>query len=63
MEQRKQAAVDTCMKQTTSGLKYLSPGIKMRVEASANFIMAVVFSLKHGAALQCYIPFNCFKEG
>lgn len=63
MEQRKQATVDTCVKQITFGLKYLSAGIKMRIEASAHFIMAGVFSLKHGAALQCYVPFNCFKEG
>lgn len=40
VEQRKQAAVDTCMKQIAFGLKYLSAGIKMRIEASANFIMA-----------------------
>lgn len=44
------------MKQITFGLKYLSAGIKMRIEAfAAHFIMAVVFSLKHGAALQCYV--------
>lgn len=41
-------------------LNILSAGIEMRIEASAHFIMAGVFSLKDGAALQCYVPFNCF---
>lgn len=45
-------------------LNILSAGIEMRIEASVHFIMAGVFSLKFslkdGAALQCYVPFNCF---
>lgn len=34
----------------------------MRIEAFAHFIMAVVFSLKHGALLQCYVLLIALKR-
>lgn len=62
VEQRKQSAIDTCMKQIAFILKYSLAGMKMNPEAYTNFIMASVFSLRHRAALQCYVPFSYFKE-
>lgn len=34
----------------------------MRIEASSHFIMAVLFSLKHGAVLQCYVLLIALKR-
>lgn len=51
------------MKRITLILKDLLAGMKMNIEAYTHFIVASVFSLRHRAALQCYVPFNCFKEG
>lgn len=62
VEQRKQSAIDTCIKQITLILKYLLAVMKMSIEAYTPFLMASMFSLRCRAALQSYVPFNCLKE-